>query len=117
DRLARGARDAARPDRGAARRALVRRAPPATGRGGAREDVLAFRAGRARGAERGGAAAAPRRARAEGGAGPPGRSALARARPVRLPPRPRQARRLRDALEARAPREASRRRRPPLVDV
>ena len=41
-------------------------------------------------------------ARPQGGAVAPGRSALAGARPVRLPPGPRPARRLRDAREARA---------------
>ena len=52
-------------------------------------------------------------ARAQGGARRPGRSALARARPVRLPPGPRPPRRLRDALEAGATSPAPRRRRPP----
>ena len=47
-------------------------------------------------------------ARAQGGARRPGRPALARARPVRLPPGPRPPRRLRDALEARAPGQAPR---------
>ena len=59
------------------------------------------------------ARAAALRARAQGGAGRAGRSALARARPVRLPAGPRAPRRLRDALEARAPGQASGRRRPP----
>ena len=65
------------------------------------------------GHQRGGARAAARRARPQGGARRPGRPALARARPVRLPPGPRPPRRLRDALEARAPDPPPRRRRVP----
>ena len=57
-------------------------------------------------AGRGRARAAARRARPQGDALDPGRSALAGARPVRLPSGPRQARGLRDDLEARAQGEA-----------
>ena len=52
-------------------------------------------------------------ARPQGGALRPGRPALAGARPVRLPPGPAEARRVRDAREARAQDSASRRRRAP----
>ena len=55
-----------------------------------------------------GARAAAHVPRAQGGARRAGRPALARARPVRLPPGPRPPRRLRDALEARAPGQAPR---------
>ncbi len=56
-------------------------------------------------------------ARAQGGARRAGRPALARARPVRLPPGPRAPRRLRDALEARAQAPAPRGRRVPRARV
>ena len=57
--------------------------------------------------------AAARVARAQGGARRAGRSPLAGARPVRLPPGSRSPRRLRDALEAGAPGAAPRRGRVP----
>ena len=63
---------------------------------------------RAHRARRGRARAAARVARPQGGALDPGRSALTRARPVRVPAGHRQARRLRDALEARAQGQAPR---------
>ena len=53
------------------------------------------------GQRRGRGRGAPPRPRPQGGAHPPGGRALAGARPVRLPPGPAQARRLRDALEGR----------------
>ena len=106
DRLARGAGDAARADRRQARRAVgggaarccrtrrcsARRSPemPLAALAGAETERRA--AARVAGPQRG-----ARRA---------GRSAFAGARPVRLPAGPRQARRLRDACEARAPGEA-----------
>ena len=62
--------------------------------------VSGRRCGRAR--------AAARVPRAQGGARPPGRRPLAGARPVRLPAGPRPPRRLRDAVEARAPGAPSR---------
>ena len=111
-RSARGAGDAARPHRGAARRAVRGGAAAAPGRGGARQDVHARRVGSPLGLRRRPRAGA-RRPRAQGGARCAGRPALARARPVRLPPGPRSARRLRDALEAGAACQASRSRRAP----
>ena len=62
-----------------------------------------------------GARAAARRARPQGDPLDPGRPALARARPVRVPAGHRQARRLRDALEEGAQGEAPRGRRVPRV--
>ena len=70
-------------------------------------------AGRALGQERGRRSTAAQPARSQGGLLAPGGPALARARPVRLPPGPPEARRLRDALEARAQGAAPRRRRLP----
>ena len=112
-RSARGAGDAARPHRRAARRPLRRksggcsRTRAVLGKTFTRDAL-----GRALGL-RGRARAAARVARTQGGARRAGRPALARARPVRLPPGPRAARRLRDALEEGAPRPAPRRRRSP----
>ena len=92
-------------------------APAAPGRGRPRQDL--HRAG-ARGARRPRRCrdrAAPRSLVAQGAARRPGRPALARARPVRLPPGSRPARRLRDALEARASHAAPRGRRAPECGV
>ncbi len=107
DRLARGARDAARADRRPARRPLRRGAARAAGRGRARQDVHARCARRARRSPNRARAAAfgPR---AQGGARPAVRPALARAGPVRLPAGSRPPRRLRDARQARAAHEAPR---------
>ena len=113
DRLARGSRDAARADRRAARRPRRRRTAAAPGRRRARQDVHARRRSPRSPGCRGGARAAPRLARPQGGAVAPVRPPLARARAVRVPAGPRPARRLRDALEARAQGPPSRRRRAP----
>ena len=102
-RGARGPGDAARADRRSARRPRPRRAQGARGRRGARQDVHAGGRLGALGDRRRPARAAARGARPQGGARRPGRPALARARPVRLPAGPRPIRRLRDAVEARAP--------------
>ena len=78
------------------RSAACSRTPPCSARRsrGRRSRPVGRRRGRAR--------AAPHLARAQGDPRRPGRSALAGARPVRLPPGPRPARRLRDALEDRS---------------
>ena len=116
DRHARGAGDAARADRCAAGRLSPRGAAAAAGRGGARQDLhvrslaaLVGPADRARAVARG--------ARAQGGARAPVRSALAGARPVRLPAGPRPPRRLRDTLQARSQVPAPGRRRAPAFRV
>ena len=100
DRVARGARDAARARRRPPRRARRRRSAACSRTRGPRQDLHARRRSRrVAGVDRGRARAAPRRARAQGDPRRAGRPALARARPVRLPPGPRAPRRLRDALE------------------
>ena len=109
---ARGAGDPARADRGAARRPLAR---GAAARSRTRavlgktftEPALAASPGRG-----GRARAAARVARPQGGALAPGRPALARARPVRLPAGPRPPCRLRDALAPGAEGAPPRRGRP-----
>ena len=92
----------------AARRPVAGGAPPAPGRGGARQDVHDARRSQRSRARRGRARAARSRALVRKEVlGVAGRPALARARPVRLPPGPRAPRRLRDAREARAPSAAT----------
>ncbi len=79
------------------------------GRRRARQDVHASRASpRSPGSPTTSSSRCSPSLRPQGGALDPGRSALARARPVRVPPGHRQARRLRDALEARAQGQAPR---------
>ena len=107
------ARDAARAHRRALGRARAGGADAAAGRGRAGQDIRAARPGRAGRHGRGGAAALPRLARAQGAARPRRRPALAGARPVRLPPGARPAGRLRDAGAARPQGEAPRRGRLP----
>ena len=102
DRDARGAGDAARADRRPPRRPPAGGAPAAPGRGRARQDLRRGALAALVRHRRGGARALALVARAQGGARRPVRPALARARPVRLPPGPRPPRRLRDALQARA---------------
>ena len=101
DRGARGARDAARAARGTPRRADPRGALARSRRIRARQDL--HEAGRRRtlGEGRGRDRGAPPRPRPQGGTHPPGGRALAGARPVRVPPGPAEAGRLRDALEGR----------------
>ena len=113
DRDARGAGDAPGADRRPPRRARPGGTAPPAGRLGARQDVHAARARRADRPRGDGARAAPRVARAQGDPVPAGRPALARARPVRLPPGPRQEGRLRHALAEGAQGPAPGRRDPP----
>ncbi len=89
----------------------------ASGRVRARQVVHEGRAGDALGRGRGRPRAAARLARPQGGAVRPGRSALARARPVQLPPGPAQAGRVRDAGEGRAQGAPPRRGRAPRAGV
>ena len=98
-RRARGSRDAARADRGASRRPAGGRAPRGPGRGGARQDLHEAGARRPDGNRRHRARAAALLADPQGGARRPGRPALARARPVRVPAGPAAEGRLRDARE------------------
>ena len=100
--------DAARADRRAPRRPARRRAARAPGRGRARQDVHEAGARRARRSCREDELRAPAHvADAQGGARRPGRPALARARPVRLPPGPAPQGRLRDALAGATARRAT----------
>ena len=97
---ARRPRDPSRTHRRPSRRAVRRGAAPPPGRVGARQDLHEGVTRRAVGLVRGGPGSAPRGSRAQGGARCPGRPALAGARPVRVPPGPRSACRLRDARPA-----------------
>ena len=100
DRVARGARDAARPDRRPARRPAAEERRVRPGRRRAREDVHASRRSRrSRRLAESRARADPLLARPQGGLRRPGRPALAGARAVRLPPGPAPAGRLRDARQ------------------
>jgi class 3 adenylate cyclase len=84
----RGPRDAARADRGPARRAHGRRATVGAGRGGARQDLHEAGDRRGNGDVGGGGRAAARVPRAQGGPVAPRGSDVARARAVRLPAGP-----------------------------
>ena len=106
DRDARGPGDPARADRRAARRAAGGRAAAVQdgavlGKTFTSRRLRALRAGRRPSSSR---CSPPR---AQGGAVAPGRSALARARPVRVPAGPREAGRLRDAVEEGAARRST----------
>ena len=117
DRDARGARDAARPRRGAAGRPERRRAARRAGRRRPRQDLHEARARHSRRAPRRRPRAASGRAPAQGDRVGAGRSALARARPVLLPAGHREEGRVRDALEGRAESQAPRGRPLPLLVV
>ena len=108
DRDVGGARDAARARRRAPRRSERRGAAARAGRLRDRKDVHGAGPRRGDRARRRRARAAARVARSQGGALDPGRPALTGARSVRVPPGHRQARRLRDALEARSEGQAPR---------
>ncbi len=107
DRRARGPGDAARARRIADRQPRRRRAAPRPGRLRARQDVRTRRAGQRFGGLGRRAGADPEDARAQGAALPGGRSALGRARAVRVLAGPRPSRRLRDVGSSRPQSPAS----------
>ena len=102
DRSCRGARRAAEPacgDRRTPRRPRARGTPDPAGRSGARQDIHACAHLRQSAACPLTAPSTAWRARSQGDPFTAGRSALTRARAVRVPPGPREAGRLRNALE------------------